>query len=116
MPASLRKSIGDIQQALAEVDDFAKGKSLADYLADTQLRRAVEREFIIVGEVMSRIVHRFPETRARIDHARKIANFRHFLVHEYDEVDDHLVWDIVTRSAPVLKSQIDGWAAELDRA
>jgi hypothetical protein len=36
MPASLRKYIGDIQQSLAELEDFAKGKSLADYLADTQ--------------------------------------------------------------------------------
>jgi len=115
MPASLRKYIGDIQQSLAELEDFAKGKSLADYLADTQLRRAVEREFIIIGEVMSRIIHKYPETRTRIDHARKIANFRHFLVHEYDEVDDDLVWDVVTRSAPLLKTQIDAWAEELDR-
>jgi uncharacterized protein with HEPN domain len=45
----------------------------------------VEREFIIIGEVMSRIIHKYPETRIRIDRARRIANFRNFLVHEYDE-------------------------------
>lgn len=78
MRHSLRKYLADIEQALAELNEFSEGKTLADYQANTQLRRAVEREFIIIGEVMARIIHRFPETRSRIEHGRRIINFRPF--------------------------------------
>ena len=63
---------------------------------------------------MSKMIHRFPETRTRIDHARRIANFRNVIAHEYRNINDKLVWDTATHSAPVLKTQIDAWAGELD--
>jgi uncharacterized protein with HEPN domain len=104
----------DIADALAELEEYTNGKTKDDYLTDRQLRRAVERVFEIIGEAMSKMIHRFPESRTRIDNARPIANFRNVIVHEYRTIHDALVWDIVTRSAPVLKTQIDAWAAELD--
>jgi len=105
----------DISDALAELEEYTSGKGKADYLGDRQLRRAVERVFEIAGEAMAKMIHRFPESGARIDNARRIANFRNVIAHEYRNVDDALVWDIVSRSAPVLKAQIDAWMAELDR-
>jgi len=92
----------DISDALTELEEYTSGKTLSGYLADRQLRRSVERVFEIIGEAMSHLIHRFPESRTRIDHARRIANFRNFIVHEYRNVNDELVWDIVARSAPIL--------------
>jgi uncharacterized protein with HEPN domain len=115
MQHDLQKYLGDIAHALSELREFVQGQTLEDYLSNAQLRRAVERDFIIVGEVFAKIIRRFPETHTRIDHARKIANFRHFLVHEYDDVDDTLVWDIAMHSVPILQNQIDLWIEELDQ-
>jgi uncharacterized protein with HEPN domain len=36
-------------------------------------------------------------------------------VHEYDDVDDTLVWDIAMHSVPILQNQIDLWIEELDQ-
>jgi uncharacterized protein with HEPN domain len=106
--------LDDISDALAELEEYTQGKTFSDYLAHRQLRRSVERVFEIIGEAMSKIVHRFPETRTRIDHARRIANFRHIIAHEYRNVDDELVWNIVVHSAPLLRVQIQTWIAELE--
>ncbi len=106
----------DIQQCLEELATFVQGKTLSDYQREAMLRRAIEREFTIIGEVMRRILHHFPESAARIENARKIANFRNVIVHEYNLLDDAKIWDNATCAAPILKQQIDGWLAELDQA
>jgi len=106
----------DIQQCLDELALFSSGKQFSDYQADALLRRAVEREFSIIGEVMRRTLHHFPETQSRIESARSIADFRNVIVHEYNTLDDAKIWNIVIHSAPVLKRQIDEWILELDGA
>jgi uncharacterized protein with HEPN domain len=50
-----------------------------------------------------------------LDDARKIANFRNILVHEYHALDQDKIWRIITVAAPILKQQVDGWLDELDR-
>ena len=104
----------DISDALTELNEFISGKTLSDYLSGALLRRGVEREFEIIGEAMSKMVHRFPESSVRIEHARRIANFRNVIAHEYRNLDDELVWDVVLRSAPVLRKQVELWLSELD--
>jgi uncharacterized protein with HEPN domain len=113
--ADLRMYLQDIADALAELDEDAAGETLPNYLANRQLRRSVERVFEIIGEAMSKMIHRFPESRDRIDHARRIANFRHIIAHEYRNIDDQLAWDIVVHAAPLLQRQIGLWMAELEQ-
>ena len=106
----------DIQQCLDELALFSSGKQLSDYRTDVLLRRAIERDFTIIGEVMRRILHHFPETKVRIEDAQAIADFRNVIVHEYNMLDDAKIWNILIHSAPVLKRQIDEWISELDEA
>jgi uncharacterized protein with HEPN domain len=106
--------LDDIAEALNELEEYTSGKDLSDYLANRQLRRSVERVFEIIGEAMSKMTHRFPESRIRIDHARRISNFRNIIAHEYRNVNDELVWGIVIRSARLLRTQILTWIAELE--
>ena len=114
MQRDLTVYLWDLQQALNDIESFTSGKTLADYLSVRMLRSAVERQFIIVGEVISKIIHYFPETKNRIDDARSIANFRHILVHDYSSIKDEEVWRIITTSVPVLKQQVRTWLHELD--
>jgi uncharacterized protein with HEPN domain len=114
MLRDLKVYLWDLQKALAEIETFIAGKTCDDYRAERMLQRAVERDFIVIGEVLARILHHFPESKARIDHAREIAEFRNILVHEYDRIQDDVVWKIITTSVPSLKIQVDGWLFELD--
>jgi len=116
MQRSLAKYLQDMVLALQAVEEYISGKDYQDYVHHRQLRSSVEREFLIVGEAMAKIIHRFPETKSRLEHARRVANFRHLLVHEYSNINDLLVWDIAQRSAPILLLQVQSWLGELDHS
>jgi uncharacterized protein with HEPN domain len=55
MHADARKLLWDAGQAAARVARFTAGKNYADYETDEYLRSAVERQFEIVGEVLSQL-------------------------------------------------------------
>lgn len=114
MRRSLLKYLADLQQALTELEEIVGGKTLNEYLGSLQVRRATEREFILIAEVISRIRHQFPETVERIDRIAPLRNFRNILVHEYELINDETVWRNATHHAPSLHHEIDAWVMELD--
>ena len=38
-----------------------------------------------------------------------VAGMRNYIVHEYFQVDDNVVWDVVTHDLPVLEKQITAY-------
>ena len=101
------KLLLDIQQALQDISRFTRGKDLVSYQADAMCRAAVERKFEIIGEACVRLRERFPETYEKLPDAPRIVGFRNRIIHGYDDVDDAIVWDVVTGKLPVLSSQVD---------
>jgi uncharacterized protein with HEPN domain len=105
MQLESKKLLQDVVNALELLDQFAKGKTFADYERDPMFRAAVEREFEIVGEALKQLADRDPETAARIPELRRIVSFRNVLIHGYDEVDHAVVWEaLTTRVAPLRTS------------
>jgi uncharacterized protein with HEPN domain len=96
------KYLYDIEQAASLLTRFSSGKSLAEYQADALLRSGIERQFIIIGEALSRFIKLEPELGLTITGHRQIIDFRNILVHGYDVVRDDRVWDIVEHHLPVL--------------
>jgi uncharacterized protein with HEPN domain len=86
---------------------FVGGKSEADFLGDLLLRSAVERQFEILGEAMTRLAKRDPQTAERISEFRRIIGFRNVLIHGYDQVDDQTTWRIVQDKLPILLRECD---------
>ena len=68
------------------------------------LRRAVERNITIIGEAMNRLLQLAPEIE--ITAARKIVDTRNYVIHGYDSVTDDIMWGIIMRHLPVLKSEV----------
>ena len=100
------KLLEDIRAAAAFILDKTGGKTLDQYLADDLLRPAVERYFEIIGEALNRLGKHDPASLKLIpDHAQIIA-FRNILIHGYDAIDDHRVWDAVTNSLPALHQKV----------
>lgn len=102
------KLLVDIQQALEDIRDFTSGMDFTHYRVDAKCRAAVERKFEIIGEACSRVRDRFPGIFEKIGTGPQIIGFRNRLIHGYDNVDDAIVWDVVTSKLPDLGMQIDG--------
>ena len=101
------KLLLDIQQALQDISRFTRGKDLVSNQADAMCRAAVERKFEIIGEACVRLRERFPETYEKLPDAPRIVGFRNRIIHGYDDVDDAIVWDVVTGKLPDLSAQVD---------
>jgi hypothetical protein len=55
MPHNPQALLEDVRQAAQLIHDFTVGRSPTDYTTDAMLHAAVEREFIIIGEALSRL-------------------------------------------------------------
>lgn len=107
MPPEALKLLVDIQSSLAEIRDFTAGMDYAAYRLDSKCRAAVERKFEIIGEACTRLRDRFPDFYSKIESGPQIVGFRNRLIHGYDNVDDAIVWDVVTHKLPVLSLQVE---------
>ena len=101
MQLESRKYLFDIQRAVELLREFTDGKSFEDYEQDAMLRAAVEREFEIIGEALGQLARIEEAVAAQISGYKRIIAFRNILIHQYADVDDRLVWDVVETYLPV---------------
>jgi uncharacterized protein with HEPN domain len=106
MEVEIKKYLYDIQESIDSIEKFLYGKhDFKIYAADKMLRRAVEREFEIIGEAMSRIEKIDPAIE--ISGKRQIISMRNRVIHGYDKIDNEIIWGIIVRHLPGLKAEID---------
>ncbi len=105
--------LADMQQFIGELQLVVGSRTQEEYEANFIIQRAVEREFILIAEVIKRMQAISGEVQRRIDSVQRITGFRNVLVHNYDFVDEQIVWSSITTTLPLLKQQIDAWADEL---
>ena len=70
------------------------------------LRSAVERQFEIIGEALTKLTKADQETAALISEHRRIIAFRNILIHGYAQIDDRLVWGVVESKLPTLSQEM----------
>ena len=102
-----KKLLVDVLESGRSVRDWCQHRTFADYEADRQLRRAVEREFEIIGEALHRLARLDSDTAAHIGELSRIVAFRNRIIHGYDTVDDATVWGIVDRHLPELLAKVE---------
>lgn len=101
-----KKLFTDILDAIDSIDEHLEGRRIfEEYLASKTKRRAVERELEIVGEAMSKLLKINPSIS--ISYSRLIVDLRNKVIHAYDSIDDILIWKVVMKDIPVLKSEIE---------
>lgn len=106
MTAVTKKLLLDVQEAAQSILKHTSARSVADYSADRFFRRAVEREFEIIGEALNRLDHSDSETAARITELRRIVHFRNRIIHGYDTIDDIVVWGVIEKHLPLLEREV----------
>jgi uncharacterized protein with HEPN domain len=114
MNDQVRKLPFDVVESGRSIHDWCRHHTFAEYEADRQLRRAVEREFEIIGEALNRLRHTDPTTADRVEQLSRIVRFRNRIIHGYDTIDDATVWGIIDRHLPELIAQVETLLQEPD--
>jgi len=105
MSDELKKYLADVLKAVDEIDAFVgEKKNFKRFQRSAMLRAAVERKLEIIGEAMNEALKL--DKDLPITNARKIVDTRNKLIHGYDEVDMTLVWEIVVKHLPLLRSEV----------
>ena len=101
-----RKNLIDILQATEEIQDFVCGMDFKAFQNNSVTKRAVERDFEIIGEALNRIKYTDNELLEKISEHHRIIGFRNILIHGYDIVDEVIVWQAVTNHLPILIGEV----------
>jgi len=105
MRDEIKKFLFDINEAADSVFEYlGEKRDFYEYNKNKMLRRAVEREFEIIGEAMNNILKLEPEFP--IAYARKIVDLSNPVIHGYDKVDNAIVWGIIIRNLPDLRKDV----------
>ena len=97
-----RAYLYDVISAAESIQKFITERSYDEYVADLLVRSAIERQFEIVGEALTRIARHDPDLASQIPNLRDIVDFRNVIAHGYDVVDNEIVWDIIKNHLPGL--------------
>jgi uncharacterized protein with HEPN domain len=106
-PRDLRAPLLDILAATEIIRRAVTDKTLTEYRADVFLRSIVERQFITIGEALTRVRRLDPGALDGVPDAAAIIAFRNILVHGYDAIDDEIVWIAATDRLPKLIGAVE---------
>ncbi len=114
MPRDARAYLKDILDGCSAITAMLDDVDLEAYRQNRIIRRAVEREFTIIGEAVLALSHKDSEVFDSITQARRIVDFRNQLTHEYPSVNDVVVWGIAVRDVPVLNEECQRLLDEIE--
>lgn len=100
-----KKFLSDILRAIELIEQFSSSTmTFQEYLSDIKTQSAIERQLSILGEAVNKFDKSQPDST--LENARKIVGFRNRLIHTYDAVDPAMVWAIIQKHLPLLKTEV----------
>lgn len=113
LPADDRQALTDMLEHAREASTLCGGRSRADLDGDRVFQLASRQLIGIVGEAAGRV---FDHTRAQHPEIpwHQIIGARNRIAHRYDQVDNEILWQILTTDLPVLIGQLERALAEAD--
>ncbi len=105
-PRGWQDRIRDILSAIAEIQKFTAGMDFESFKVDDRSIRAVEMNFIIIGEAANQIPEEVEERHTSIPWSLMRA-MRNRIVHVYFKVDEKVMWDTVQNDLPPLVPELE---------
>jgi uncharacterized protein with HEPN domain len=100
-----KKFLSDILSSIELIESFTKDlASFSDYKEDLKTKGAVERHLGIIGEAVNKFMKE--PSQNQLGKATQIISLRNRLIHSYDNVDDSIIWSILTRYLNPLKVEV----------
>lgn len=98
-------------QAIERICRYTKGKNFEDFIADDMMYYAVVKNIEILGEASNMLTEGFRQAHPKTPW-KQVNGMRNYIVHEYFQVDNNVVWDVITNDLPVLEQQIKEYLTE----
>jgi uncharacterized protein with HEPN domain len=106
MPPTVEDRLRDILEAITEIEDMLAGNSLGLFSADKMRRMATERYLEVICEATRKLTDEVKRDAPDIEW-QKMIDFGNWLRHAYHATDVNIVWDIVRKDLPPLKSFVE---------
>ena len=103
----------DILTAGKLILDFRKGLDQAGFLEDRKTQSAVIHQLLIIGEASKRLSPAFKSAHPGVPWD-DIARMRDKMIHHYEGVNRHEVWNAVARDVPALLAYLEPLAPPAD--
>lgn len=100
--------LDDMRLAAMQACSYVEGMTRDDFLADSRTQQAVAMNMLIIGEIASKLIERYPDRLARYPQIQwaSMKGMRNRIAHGYFEIDMGVVWETVQRALPVLIEQL----------
>ena len=98
--------IQDILKALVDIDKFVAGMDFNNFLSDEKTKSAVVWQIQIIGEATKNIPKSITGDYKKIPW-KYMARMRDKIAHSYFGVDYEIVWDVIKKRLPEIKSEIE---------
>ena len=106
MQREIKKYLFDILQFINSIQEFTKEiKSYSEFKNNNVVFRAAERELEIIGKLINRI--KKTDSNIVISNSSKIIALRNRLAHDYENINDDIIWGIIKNHLSPLKSEIE---------
>lgn len=96
----IKKAIKSIEEYLCELNNNKE-----NFLSDIRMQKLMIYEIMIIGEAASKISIETKNNYSNINW-REITDMRNFLIHEYYEISNNIIWETVNKDIPKLKEFI----------
>ena len=106
MDNHIKALLFDILNSINEINEYiADNRTYDNYCNNKILQRAIERNLEIIGEAINRILK--IDENIPIQDVKKIIDTRNKIIHGYNQVDNIIIWGIVIKHLPILKSEVE---------
>ena len=110
-PLKDRKRLEHMVLAIDRISRYTEGKTFQELVDNDMMYYAVVKNIEIIGEAAYMLTESFqashPETPWKM-----IKGMRNYIVHEYFQIDNVVVWDVITSELPSLRDQINNYLTE----
>ncbi len=107
-PVRDRGRLEHIIDAIGYIEAFTEGLSYDDLMEDALHLHAVVHNVQVIGEAVYKLSPEFKSLHPQTQWA-VIEKMRHVLVHDYYQIDFDILWDVIQKDLPILKSQVQGY-------
>ena len=93
-------------EAIDRILRYSDGKTYEDLVNDDMMYYAVVKNIEIIGEAANMLTAEFQEAHPETPWTM-VKGMRNYIVHEYFQIDDVVVWDVVTNNLKPLRVQLE---------
>jgi uncharacterized protein with HEPN domain len=95
----------DMLQSAELIVTYTSGCKKDEFIKNTQLQDSVIRRLLVIAEAARRVSEPTRQTLSNISW-QEINGMRNRLVHEYDDINLNIVWDVIQSEIPPLIAEL----------